>query len=262
MKYTASRLSGGNKLFPDEVIIDSKTVTIKFSKLFGGKSKTFPVNQVSVTINSPSLGYSDVTFISQGTSATEYGFTVSEANKINKMISEGEDNWHEEQKTKNANYHEETINMVRELAECSEIAKNSILEDIEQKLNRVCTIVLNHQVDKSHQIIKDIKHLQYEVTIELNEFLANNLKLSDKLKLIFDKYIGILQKNQKEDIESYELKNEVEYFLNKALKDTEYILDSNHSKIQKKNEILENYSNYQSRIIEEIAKRKYGKVRI
>lgn len=262
MKFTASRLSDGNKLFPDEVIIDSKTVTIKSPKLFGGKSKTFPVNQVTVSIHSPLVGVSDLTFFSQGTSATVHGFTIAEANKINKMISEGGDHWYEEQKAKNANYHQETINMVRELAERSEVAKNRILEDIEEKLKNVCNEVIDIQEKKNHQIIKDIRHLQNKLTIELNEFLVDNLRLSDKLKLIFERYIEILQKNQKEDLESDELKAEIEYLLNKALKDTEYILDSNHSKFQKKNELFENYSNYQTRLIEEIAKRTYGKMAI
>lgn len=254
MKFTASRLSDGNKLFPDEVIIDSKTVTIKSPKLFGGKSKIFPVNQVTVSIHSPLVGFSDITFFSQGTSATVHGFTIAEANKINKMISEGGDHWYEVQKAKNENYHQETINMVRELAERSEIAKNSILNDIEQKLNNVYNEIREIQEKKNHQIIKDIRYLQNKVTIELHELLVNNPKLSDKLKLIFERYIDVLQTDQKEGLENEELENEIEYLINKALKDTEYILDSNHSKFQKKNELVENYSNFQSRIIDEIAK--------
>lgn len=86
MKFTASRLSEGNKLFPDEINIDETSVTIKSPKLFGGISKSFPLGQITISINSPMFGYSDITLFSQGTGMHVHGFTVSDANKIKKLI--------------------------------------------------------------------------------------------------------------------------------------------------------------------------------
>ena len=89
MKFTASRLSDGNKVFPDEITIDDYSVTIKSPKLFGGVSKSFPLGQISVKVNTPMIGYSDITLFSQGTGMSVHGFTSSDAKSIKSLIENG-----------------------------------------------------------------------------------------------------------------------------------------------------------------------------
>ncbi len=86
MRFTASRLSEGNQIFPDEINIDDTSVTIKSPKLFGGKSKSFPLGQISVSINTPMVGFSDITLFSQGTGMSVHGFTSSDAKSIKYYI--------------------------------------------------------------------------------------------------------------------------------------------------------------------------------
>ena len=88
-KFTASRISEGNRIFPDEVTIDDYSVTIKSPRLFSGVSKSFPLGQVSISINSPIVGYSDITLFSHGTGMSIHGFTKSDAQKIKRYIEEG-----------------------------------------------------------------------------------------------------------------------------------------------------------------------------
>lgn len=96
MNFTASRLSDGNKMFPDEINIDDNSVTIRSPKLFGGKSKSFPLGQISVSINTPMVGYSDITLVSQGTGMSVHGFTSSDAKRIKSLIEKGTSDQKEE----------------------------------------------------------------------------------------------------------------------------------------------------------------------
>jgi hypothetical protein len=89
MKFKASRLSDGNNVFPDEISIDDNSVTIKSPKLFGGVSKSFPLGQITVSINTPFIGFSDITLFSQGTRMSVHGFSSSEAKKIRNLIEQG-----------------------------------------------------------------------------------------------------------------------------------------------------------------------------
>jgi hypothetical protein len=86
-KYTASRLSGGNRMFPDEIITDPDSLTVKIPGLFGGKSQSFPYSEISsVSVDAPMVGYSTVTFFAAGTRISANGFTKSEVEKIKKEI--------------------------------------------------------------------------------------------------------------------------------------------------------------------------------
>ena len=89
MKFVASRLSDGNKIFPDEITIDDYSATLKSPNFFSGNSKSFPLGQISVAINTPIVGYSDITLYAQGTGMKIHGFTADEARKIKRLIEQG-----------------------------------------------------------------------------------------------------------------------------------------------------------------------------
>jgi hypothetical protein len=90
MKFTASRLSEGNKIFPSEIHIEGNGVTVKIPGLFGGDSKFFDFHHIaSVDVKAPMVGYSTVTFYAGGTQISAHGFTSSEVKQMKQAIEEG-----------------------------------------------------------------------------------------------------------------------------------------------------------------------------
>ena len=90
MKFTASRLSEGNKIFPSEIHIEPTGVTVKIPGLFGGDSKFFDFHHIaSVDVKSPMIGYATVTFYAGGTQISAHGFTSSEVKQMKQAIEDG-----------------------------------------------------------------------------------------------------------------------------------------------------------------------------
>jgi hypothetical protein len=89
-KFIAHRLSEGNKIFPTEILIENTGLTIKIPGLFGGKTQFFDYKQISsVSIDTPMIGYSTITFYAAGTKIAAYGFKKDEVNKIKQAIDIG-----------------------------------------------------------------------------------------------------------------------------------------------------------------------------
>jgi hypothetical protein len=90
MKFTASRLSEGNKVFPAEIIIEPNGLTVKIPGLFSGKSKHLDYQNIGeVSIDAPVIGYSTITFFTAGTKVSAHGFTSNEVKKIRQAIEKG-----------------------------------------------------------------------------------------------------------------------------------------------------------------------------
>jgi hypothetical protein len=90
MKFTASRLSEGNKVFPAEIGIDDHGVTLRIPGMFGGKTTHLDFQNIgNVSISTPAVGYSTITFHASGSHATAHGFTAGEARQIKRAIDEG-----------------------------------------------------------------------------------------------------------------------------------------------------------------------------
>ncbi len=85
--FTASRLTGGNRIFPTKVIIESN-VTIQDPSLFGGKENTIPFSKIaSVNIDCPFIGFSSITIETTGEkSFTLLGFTNAEVKEMKRTI--------------------------------------------------------------------------------------------------------------------------------------------------------------------------------
>jgi hypothetical protein len=77
MKYVASRLSEGNKLFPAEIITEENGITIKIPGLFSGDTTT------------PLIGYSTIRFYHSGNKVEAHGFSKSDVNEIKTFIEQG-----------------------------------------------------------------------------------------------------------------------------------------------------------------------------
>ena len=89
--FEASRLSEGNKLFPAKIDIDNFGVTLKIPGLLGGKEKTLSYQQISsVSIESPMMGYSKITFDTLGFDRiVATGFSKADAQEIKQMVQQG-----------------------------------------------------------------------------------------------------------------------------------------------------------------------------
>lgn len=86
--FKASRMSGGNKLFPSEIILDSKGVTLKTPGFFGGKETTIPYSKIaSVKIDCPLLGFSSIIIQTIGEDEISvFGFFKEEVKEMKEFI--------------------------------------------------------------------------------------------------------------------------------------------------------------------------------
>ena len=90
MKFTASRLSSDNKIFPSEIYLESTGITIKIPGLFSGETKHFDFNHIaSVEIDTPLIGFSTITIFAGGTKMSANGFTKAEVKQIKEGIEAG-----------------------------------------------------------------------------------------------------------------------------------------------------------------------------
>jgi hypothetical protein len=90
MKFIASRLSEGNKIFPAEIYIEENGIKVKIPGFLSGDTKFIDyVNISAVDINTPMIGFSSLTFFYQGNQAYAHGFKKEEAQQIKQAIDRG-----------------------------------------------------------------------------------------------------------------------------------------------------------------------------
>jgi hypothetical protein len=89
MKYTSSRLSSGNKVFPTEIHIEAGGIKIKEPGIYNSKSTFIAFTDiVSISIDNPLVGYSTLTFFTNSTNHIVTGFTKKQSEEINSIILE------------------------------------------------------------------------------------------------------------------------------------------------------------------------------
>jgi hypothetical protein len=86
--FTASRLVGGNRIFPTSVIIDDTGVTVKIPSFFSGQEQTIPYSRISsVNIDCPFLGYSTIIIETTGEGHIKAnGFLKNEVTEMKELI--------------------------------------------------------------------------------------------------------------------------------------------------------------------------------
>ena len=126
MKFIASRLSSGNKLFPSEIYLEPTGITIKIPGLFSGETKQFDFNHIaSVEIDTPLIGFSSITIFAGGTMMAANGFTKAEVKQIKEGIEKGK------QAAKSAASNEPTANNAsNRIGIADELIKLKELKDI------------------------------------------------------------------------------------------------------------------------------------
>ena len=92
MKFTASRLSEGNKAFPTEIILEENSIEIKKPGVFSGESKYLNYEDISaIEVDSPMIGFSTLRLFLNGNKVEVNGFSKSDVNEIRKLIDNGRD---------------------------------------------------------------------------------------------------------------------------------------------------------------------------
>lgn len=88
MKYTATRLSSGNRLFPTKISLLDNSVVISRPSLFSTKERTIPYSRISsVSYDTPLVGFSSITIETNGESSeTISGFFKSEVLEMKDAI--------------------------------------------------------------------------------------------------------------------------------------------------------------------------------
>ena len=92
MKHTfsASRVTGGNAVFPDEIIIDdsAEKVTFRKKKLIGYDETTIRFSSIGSVSRSAGLIFCDITIETNGgVTILANGFTRSDANAIVRLLN-------------------------------------------------------------------------------------------------------------------------------------------------------------------------------
>jgi hypothetical protein len=89
MKFTASRLSEGNKVFPAEIHLEENNIEIKVPGLFSGDSKYLNYEDItSIEVDSPMIGFSTIRLFLAGNKVEVHGFSKSDVKEIRKVIDE------------------------------------------------------------------------------------------------------------------------------------------------------------------------------
>lgn len=88
-RFTASRISRDNALFPPQIILEDNCVTIKCPGLFSGRSTAISYENIShISILTPLVGFSTISFFAFGEEVCIHGFTKAEAHEMKRLISQ------------------------------------------------------------------------------------------------------------------------------------------------------------------------------
>ena len=89
MKFTASRLSEGNKVFPAQILLGENGVEVKIPGLFSGDSKYLNYEDITaIEIDTPMIGFSTIRLFHNGNKVEVHGFSKSDVKEIRKVIDE------------------------------------------------------------------------------------------------------------------------------------------------------------------------------
>lgn len=89
MKFKASRLSEGNKMFPAEINLEENNIEIKIPGLFRGDSKYLNYQDItSIEVDSPMIGFCTLRLFLNGNRVEVKGFSKSDVKEIRRIIDE------------------------------------------------------------------------------------------------------------------------------------------------------------------------------
>ena len=86
-KFTASRVSEKNILFPPTIIFTDEGVTVKMPALLHHNTEFMPYEAISsVFIHTPLAGFSTITFFAYGRAVEVHGFFQREVREMKELV--------------------------------------------------------------------------------------------------------------------------------------------------------------------------------
>lgn len=90
MKYTASRLSEGNTLFPPVIETETEGLYVTIPGFFKNKKTFIAYSEISsFEIDSPFIGFATITFMASNVKVKVHGLSSSDARSIERTIKDG-----------------------------------------------------------------------------------------------------------------------------------------------------------------------------
>ena len=90
MKYKASRISDGNKLFPASIETQKNGINVRLPSFWKNEEAFLFYNDISgVKVDSPLIGFSTIEFSAKGLKVKAHGFSKDDANAIRVAIERG-----------------------------------------------------------------------------------------------------------------------------------------------------------------------------
>ena len=87
-KFTASRISRDNVLFPPEIILEDEYLTLNYPGLFASRCTNIPYENIShISSVTPLIGFTTLSFYAFGKEVRIHGFTVAEVKEIKRFIA-------------------------------------------------------------------------------------------------------------------------------------------------------------------------------
>jgi len=140
MKFIASRLSSGNKIFPAEIYLEPTGVTIKIPGLFSGETKHFDYEHIaSVEIDTPLVGFSSISIFAGGTMMAANGFTKAEVKQIKEGIEKGKLEIKNNQREATPTPSQSTSSLADELKKLKELMEAGVItpEEFDQQKRKM-----------------------------------------------------------------------------------------------------------------------------
>ena len=89
MKFKASRLSEGNKVFPAEITLEDNSVEVRIPGLFSGDSKYLNYQDITaIEVDKPMIGFCTLRLFVNGTKIEVHGFSKADIKEIRRVIDE------------------------------------------------------------------------------------------------------------------------------------------------------------------------------
>ncbi len=186
MKFEASRLSDGNKLFPAEIIIEPIGITLKVPGFFGGKEQTIPFHLISsVKLKTPFIGFSTIIIYSVGWDIiTASGFTEADVTAIKRQIEIGQENYKKQR----------AANSITSNNFVENNQTNSVVSQANSKTN----------LSKWQKELTQLSELTWDEVISEEEFESQKsillLKLSQDSSLVMTDALRMLKELEEEEI--------------------------------------------------------------
>ena len=93
MKFKASRLSEGNKVFPTEINLEENSVEVKIPGIFRGDSKYLNYQDITaIEVDTPMIGFCTIRLFLNSTKVEVHGFSKADVKEIRRIIDEKRSN--------------------------------------------------------------------------------------------------------------------------------------------------------------------------